>query len=112
MRPPFFPNEEIELWSYNEDDYDFHGPKTSYTFREKIPGDFQPLSATSSLKEFGKILTDTFKLIVDVGTEIYDTDMIVINDIKYEIVGSVSTWNHVLPHKEVLLKKLRNNSRG
>lgn len=108
----FFPNETIELYSYNEDDYDFHGPKNSYTFRESVKGNFQPLNNSSSLKEFGKILTDTFKLILDSNVVIYDTDLIKVNGIEYEIIGTPENWNHgLLPHKRVFLQKLRNNSR-
>lgn len=111
--PVFFPNEEIELHSYSSDDYDYHGPKESYTLRETVHGNFQPLSTTASLKEFGKILTDTYKLILDENTEIYDSDLVVINNIKYEIIGTPENWNHgLLPHKTVLLQKLRNDSRG
>ncbi|MBQ2832327.1 hypothetical protein [Methanobrevibacter sp.] len=111
--PVFFPNEEIELYTYSEDDYDFHGPKNEYTLRETVKGNFSPLTTTSSLKEFGKILTDTYKLILDENTEIHDSDMVVVNNIKYEIIGTPENWNHgLLPHKEVLLQKLRNDSRG
>ena len=35
-----------------------------------------------------------------------------IGDIEYEIVGSVETWNHLLPHKEILIKKLRKQKEG
>ena len=111
--PVFFPNEEIELYTYCSDDYDYYGPKESYTLREKVKANFQPLNPSASLKEFGKILTDTYKLILDENTEIHDSDLIVINNIEYEIIGTPENWNHgLLPHKEVLLQKLRNDSRG
>ena len=110
--PVFFPNETIELYSCSEDDYDYHGPKTSYTLREIVTGDFQPLNNASSLREFGKILTDTYKLILDETTEIYDTDLVKVDGIEYEIIGTPETWNHgLLPHKRVFLQKLRNDSR-
>lgn len=109
----FFPNEKIELYSYNSETYDYHGPKEEYTLREVVDGNFQPLSDNSSLNEFGKILTDTFKLILDENTEIYDSDLIKVNGLEYEIIGSPENWNHgLLPHKEVLCQRLRNNSRG
>ena len=109
----FFTNEEIELYSYNEDDYDYYGAKTNYELRETIKGNFQRQSDSSSLKEFGKILTDTYKLIVDENTEIHDTDLIRVNGESYEIIGTPENWNHgLLPHKTILLQKLRNNSRG
>lgn len=111
--PVFFPNESISLYSYSEDDYDYYGPRSGYTLRETVQGNFYPLSESSSLKEFGKILNDTYKLILDENTEIHDTDLVVVNDIEYEIVGSPENWNHgLLPHKTVLLKRLRNDTRG
>lgn len=111
--PVFFPNEEIKLYTYSSDTYDYHGPKDSYTLRETVKGNFQPLSTSSSLKEFGKILTDTYKLILDENTVIHDSDMVVVNDVEYEIIGTPENWNHgLLPHKEVLLQRLRNDSRG
>ena len=111
--PVFFPNEEIELHSYIEDNYDFHGPLNEYSFREKVKGNFQPLNTSSSLKEFGKILTDTYKLILDENTVIYDTDLVKVNGVDYEIIGTPENWNHgLLPHKTILLQRLRNNSRG
>ena len=111
MNPPFFPNEEMDIYTLdnNSNDYDYYGAKNEYVLKETIPVDIQPLSPTSSLREFGKILEDTYKVILDINVEITDTDKLLINDIEYEIVGSVSTWNHVLPHKEILLKKLRKN---
>ena len=107
------PNEEIELYSHDEDDYDFHGPKNDYTPRETVKGNFSPLSTSSSLKEFGKILTDTYRLILDENVIIYDTDLVKVNGVDYEIIGTPENWNHgLLPHKTILLQKLRNNSRG
>lgn len=110
--PVFFPNEQIELYSYNSDGYDYHGSKDEYILREVVMGNFQPLNDSSNLKDSGKILTDTFKLILDENTEIHDTDLIKVNGLEYEIVGSPENWNHgLLPHKEVSLQRLRNNSR-
>lgn len=111
MSPPFFPNDTMDIYTYqtNNDDYDYYGCKNDYVFKETVPVDIQPLSPTSSLREFGKILQDTYKVILSIDVEINDTDKLIINNIEYEIVGSVSTWNHVLPHKELLIKKLRKN---
>ena len=111
--PVFFPNETIELYSYNEEEYDYHGPKSSYALRETVKGNFSPLNTSSSLKEFGKILTDTYKLIIDENIEIHDTDLIKVNGVEFEIIGTPEDWNHgLLPHKRIFLQKLRNDSRG
>ncbi|WP_458456211.1 hypothetical protein [Methanobrevibacter sp.] len=109
MNPPFFPNEEMDIYTLqaNDNDYDYYGAKNEYVYKETIQVDIQPLSPTSSLREFGKILQDTYKVIFNIDTEISDTDQLRINDTKFEIVGSISTWNHVLPHKEILIKKQR-----
>ena len=106
--PIFFPNEEMCIYTLQESDYDYYGKKTSYVFKEKVPVDMQPYSPSSSLKEFGKILQDTYTVIFDENIEVQDTDQLIINGIKYQIVGSVETWNHgVIPHKEMLIQKLR-----
>lgn len=107
--PPFFPNEEMDIYtlSDNQDDYDYYGKKNEYVYKETVQVDIQPLSPTSSLREFGKILQDTYKVIFDINVEINDKDQLLINDTKFEIIGSISTWNHVIPHKEMLLKKIR-----
>lgn len=114
MNAPFFPNVTIDIYSYttNDSDYDYHGKVSEYVLKESVEADMQPLSPTSSLREFGKILQDTYKVILGINVEISDTDKLMIDNIEYEIVGSVSTWNHVLPHKEILLRKLRKNDGG
>ena len=109
MSPPFFPNEEMDIYTLQatDSDYDYYGAKNEYVYKETIQVDIQPLSPISSLREFGKILQDTYKVIFNIDTEISDTDQLRINDTKFEIVGSISTWNHVLPHKEMLIQKQR-----
>lgn len=105
--PIFFPNEQMDIYSVQEEDYDYYGKKTSYAYRETVPVDIQPLSPISSLREFGKILQDTYTVIFDKDTEISDTDQLRIKDTKFEIIGSVENWNHILPHKEMLIQKQR-----
>ena len=106
--PPFFPNSEMELYTYDNDGYDDYGPIANYSYRETVPIDIQPYNPSSSLREFGKILQDTYIVIMDKDTEIYETDKIIIEDTRYEIVGSVENWNHtILAHKKILLQKYR-----
>lgn len=108
MAPPFFVNESMDIYSYQTSDYDYYGKKSSYEYKETVEVDIQPYSPTSSLREFGKILQDTYKVYLDKDVEINDTDRLVINNTKYEIIGSVENWNHILiPHKKILIKKLR-----
>ena len=104
----FFPNETMDIYSICEEDYDYYGKKTNYTYKETVEVDIQPYSPTSSLREFGKILQDTYKVYLDKDTIINDTDQLIINNNKYEIIGSVENWNHkILPHKKILIKKQR-----
>lgn len=104
MNIPFFNNTTIDVWAYNgRDEYG----DVDYSFRETINADIQPLSPQSSMKLFGKILQDTYKIFIDENTEINNTDLLKIQDEKYEIVGSVETWNHILPFKKITIKKQR-----
>lgn len=106
--PIFFPNEEMDIYSIESDDYDYYGKKNTYVYKQTVPVDMQPYSPSSSLREFGKILQDTYTVIFDEKIEVNDTDQLIINNIKYEIVGSVENWNHgVMPHKEMLIQRLR-----
>lgn len=98
----------MELYTYKDDGYDDYGPTITYELRETVPIDIQPYSPSSSLREFGKILQDTYIVIMDNDTEIHDTDKIIIEGTRYEIVGSVENWNHTrLAHKRILLQKYR-----
>ena len=114
--PPFFPNAIMELYSYSQTtgEYTEWGePLPSFTLRDTVEVDFQPATARgistngSSLEEYGKILQDTYVVYMPIETEIYDTDLIKIEGTRYEIIGSVETWNHVIPHKRCTLKKHR-----
>ena len=106
--PIFFPNEEMDIYRLQSNDYDYYGKKNEYVYQETVSVDMQPYSPSSSLREFGKILQDTYTVIFDENIDVKDTDQLIINNIKYEIVGSVEHWNHgILPHKEMLIQRLR-----
>lgn len=108
--PIFFPNTTMDIYTYNENDetYDYYGKKNEYVFKEKVSVDMQPYSPSSSMREFGKILQDTYLIIFDENIEIHETDQIIINNNKYEIIGSIENWNHgLIPHKEMLIQKQR-----
>ena len=92
--PVLFPNEEIDIYTCQNETFDYYGSKNEYVFKETISVDMQLISPTSSLREFGKILQDTYRVIMDESVEIDDTDQLRINDIKYEIIGSVENCNH------------------
>lgn len=107
---PFFKNANIELYSYDEQsEEDFFGEKHEYHIKGSYPADVQPLSPESSQRVFGKILQDTYKVLLNMNVPIEDTDLIKIPDMgTFEIVGSVETWNHgLIDHKEITIKKHR-----
>lgn len=114
--PPFFPNAEMELYTYSQStgEYTEWGELLpEYELRCTVEVDFQPATGRgvatgqSSMEEYGKILQDTYVVYMPIDTEIYDTDLVVIEDVKYSIMGSIETWNHVIPHKRAVLKKQR-----
>lgn len=102
---PFFPNVDIELHEYNG--LDEYGDSI-YEFREVVKGDMQPLSAQSSMELFGKILQDTYRIFLNKDTPIKHNDLLQIEESQYEIIGSVETWNHIIPYQQITVKKLRN----
>lgn len=106
---PFFKNACIQLFSYNEQEEDFFGEKHEYQCKGEYPADIQPLSPESSQRVFGKILQDTYTVLLDITVPVEDTDLVKIpNEGTFEIVGSVETWNHgLINHKEITLKKRR-----
>lgn len=114
--PPFFPNATMEIYSYSQTtgEYtDYGEPLEEYVLRGTVEVDFQPASGRgvssvqSSMEEYGKILQDTYVVYMPIDTEIYDTDLIIIEDVKYSIMGSIETWNHIISHKRMMLKKQR-----
>lgn len=106
--PVLFPNEEIDIYACQNESFDYYGSQNEYVYKETISVDMQLISPTSSLKEFGKILQDTYRVIMDENVEINDTDQLRINDTKYEIIGSIENCNHgVWPHKEMVIKRQR-----
>lgn len=107
----FFPNVELELWEYGESDtYNLYGEaELTYTLVDTVSCDFQPLSTTDSLKEFGEILQDTYKTYLDIKTPITDTMIcrVVGEPSTYQVVGTPIRNNHLLNHIKVILQKER-----
>jgi len=108
----FFPNEEVELWEYAEEKalMNIYGEYDEYYYLSDIvPCDFQPMSPQDNLKEFGKILQDTYKMYLDEDVEIHDTMIIRIvgKPDTYKIKGTPVFNNHFLKHKKIILEKQR-----
>ena len=108
---PFFINSEIELYEYIEnEEYDIYGePLVSYELVGSYPCDFQALSNRDSQLMFGKILTDTFKLFLDINVPIHDKMMVKRKGepTTYMIIGSPLKYDHFLKHQEVVIQKTR-----
>ena len=106
--PIFFPNETMDIYTYQKGELDYYGAQHEYVFKESVPVDMQQYSPKSSLKEFGKILQDTYLILFDENIEIQETDQLQINNNKYEIIGSIENCNHgLIPHKEMIIQKQR-----
>lgn len=107
----FFDNEKVELWKYGGSyTYDDYGePQKDYSLSDVISADFQPLSPADSLREFGEILQDTYKIYVDSDVEVEPTMILRINNDTYTIKGTPMDNNHFLKtkHKKLVLQKQR-----
>ena len=110
----YFPNEELELYEYSESQTEFNSylePLKEYHLINTVPCNFQPASPNDSLQEFGEILTDTYKVIIDSDVNV-SPDMIVKVKGKpdtYEISGTPMVNTHFAPtrHTKLILKKQR-----
>ena len=108
----FFPNCEIELWDYAEEKalMNIYGEyEEYYTLIDIVPCDFQPMSPQDNLKEFGKILQDTYKVYLDNHVHITDTMILRIagRPNTFKIKGTPVYNNHFLKHKKLILEKHR-----
>ena len=110
----FFPNEQLELWTSSDSttEYDaYYEPKKEYTLTSTIPCDFQVMNTTEQLREFGELMTDTYKIYLPQDTTI-NPGMILRLKGKtdtYEIIGTPITNNHlpVVNHMKLVVKKQR-----
>lgn len=110
----FFPNQELELWEYQESTTEFdsyHNPKKGYYLVTTVPCDFQPMSQQDNLKEFGEILEDTYKIYLDHTVELTSSMILRIKGEPdtYEIIGTPIDNNHLVPvmHKKIEVQKQR-----
>ena len=110
----FFPNEKLELWDYTESATEFNSylePRKEYQLTDTVPCNFQPMSPNDSLKEFGEVLEDTYKCIIDSNVDI-NPRMIVRLQGKtdtYEITGTPMVNTHFIQtkHTKIILHKQR-----
>ena len=109
----FFPNQELELYEYVETSElnSYLEPKKEYQYTSTVPCDFQPMTPKESLKEFGEILEDTYKIYVDVNVPVVSSMILKLtgaND-TYEIIGTPIQNNHFeeVQHIKLIVKKQR-----
>lgn len=109
---PFFRKKELEIYDYKEDtlEYNVYGePKERYTYVGTYPCDFQPLSPNATLKEFGKILTDTYKIYLNINTPINDKSVFRLKGESdtYICIGSPQYHYNIIKHVKVEVQKTR-----
>ena len=108
---PFFPNEELELWSYNElEEYNDYGdPVVEYDLVGTYPCNIEPLNTNDSIKNYGKILQDAYTVFIDTDVPIEDTMILRLKGKPetYKILGTPMLFNRLLKHWEVEIQKQR-----
>ena len=108
----FFPNTKIKILQYNPSDVecdDYGEVVGGYTETEELDADFQPLSTQESIRDFGEILQDTYKLYLPLDTRIKPQDRILIDGITYAIIGTPMRMNHFIKvsHTKVIIQRFR-----
>lgn len=111
---PYFPNVNLELWDYTESLTDFNSyyePLREYVLTGVYPANFQQMSPSDSLKEFGEVLTDTYKVILDFNVSVNSRMLVRVEGAEetYEIIGSPMKNTHFHPtrHVKLVVKKQR-----
>ena len=109
----FFPNYELEIFHYTDStEKDAYGnPKQAYVYSTTVPCDFQSMTPKDSLTEFGKILEDTYKIIIPEDTIIHDTSVLRLKGYSdvYNITGTPIRNNRfkITSHIKVIVQKTR-----
>ena len=109
----FFPNEQLELWDYSETSElnSYLEPKKEYTLTDTVPCDFQVMTPSDNLKEFGEELTDTYKIYIDSKVSIQSSTILRLQGKPdtYEIMGTPVFNNHlpIVDHIKLVVQKQR-----
>lgn len=109
----FFPNEQLELWEYTETEEldSYLEPKKQYCLKKTIPCDFQSMTPKESIKEFGEIREDTYKIYINLNEPVDNSTVLRIQGetSTYEITGTVIRNNHLpmVNHQKIIVQKHR-----
>lgn len=106
----YYPNMTIDICTYTDTaTLDGYGnPVKGYVYRETVPVDFQSGSQSDSLTEHGEMLTDTYRLYLDINVPVGPTDIFRdSNGDTYTIIGTPVLNNRfsVTSHKSVLVQR-------
>lgn len=112
MGIPFYKSKQVEVYNYNEstEDYNVYGePIEQYKYVGTFVCDFQPLTPSYTLKEYGKILTDSYKIYMDSSTPINDKTVFRLKGESdtYICIGSPQYHYNIIKHVKVEVQKTR-----
>lgn len=107
-----FPDDEIELWEYKENDneVDWWGEKqVGYEYIGTFTCDFQNMSPKETKQVYGEILEDTYKAYFQLDTPITPTMILRKPNEQdtYVIKGTPQKYTHLIPHIRVNLQRQR-----
>ena len=109
----FFPNEQLELWDYSETSElnSYLEPKKEYTLTDTVPCDFQVMTPSDNLKEFGEELTDTYKIYIDSKVTVQSSTILRLQGKPdtYEIMGTpvINNYLPIVDHIKLVVQKQR-----
>ncbi len=108
----YFTNTTMEFWEpYESEEYDVYTDTnlTKYRLTTTSSVDFQPYTPKESIRDFGKILQNTFKVYTDVNCS--DNCILRIKDdtLTYSITGSPQVNNHftATSHHKIIITQER-----
>ena len=112
MSIPLYKTKQVEVYSYNEsgEEYNVYGePLEEYKYVGTFDCDFQPLTPSYTLKEYGKILTDSYKIYMDSSTPIDDKTVFRLKGghDTFMCIGSPQYHYNLIEHVKVEVQKTR-----
>ena len=108
----YFYNRNLEIWEpTNKSTIDLYtGEKQiKYEFYIIADADVQQITPESSMKEYGKILEDAYRVFIDTWIEINPKSILRMENTKttYQIRGTPELRDHILPYVTFVMEKQR-----